>query len=69
MKNINTKLSVKGCWGMVNRIQDGRTPDEIRERCYIAEQWLTANEVITNEEYDDLMDTVAYLHRESYQTA
>lgn len=65
MKNINTKLSVNGCWEMVNGIQSGRTPDEIRERCYIAEQWLKANEVITNEEYDDLMRTVAYLYRES----
>lgn len=63
---INTTLSKKGCWEMVNRIQNGRTPEEIRERCEIATQWLNANEIITNEEYDDLMITVAYLYRGTY---
>ena len=66
MKHINTKLSLSGCWKMVNAIQNGRTPDDIRHRCRIAEEWLIANEVISNEEYDDLMMTVSWIHRESY---
>lgn len=62
---INTRLSTKGCWRMVNAIQNGRTPEEIRERCNVAETWLKANEIITNDDFDDLMMTVAWLHRES----
>lgn len=54
---------------MVNAIQNGRTPEEIRERCNIAEEWLQANEVIDNETYDSMMMTVSYLYRESYHTA
>lgn len=70
-KEINKKLSLKGCWNMVNRIQLANTPEQIRERCRIAEEWLTANEVISNEEYNELMKSVTYLNRESYhlQTA
>lgn len=63
---INVRLSVNGCWRMVNAIQNGRTPQEIRERCGIAEEWLKANEIINNDEYNDLMMTVSYLYRESY---
>lgn len=63
---INRTLSVKGCWAMVNNIQNARTPKEVRERCGIAEEWLKANEVITADEYDELMMSVAYLYRESY---
>ena len=66
---VNTKLSVSGCWEMVNRIQNGKTAEDIRERCRIAEQWLRANEIIDNETYNDLMMTVSYLHRESYHMA
>lgn len=66
---INKSLSLDRCWEMVNRIQKGKTPEEIRQRCQIAEAWLTANEVISMEEYDSLMDTVAYLCRESYHMA
>lgn len=65
---INTKLSLKGCWNMVNAIQNGKTPQEIRERCFVAEEWLTKNENISIEEYDELMMAVAYLRRESYHT-
>ena len=63
---INKTLSSKRCWEMVNRIQNGRTPREIRERADIAIEWLRANEVITTQEFDDLMNTVSYLVRESY---
>lgn len=63
---INTKMSLDKCREMVNRIQLGNTPEEIRKRCNVAEKWLKANEVISNEEYDDLMRTVSYLYRESY---
>ena len=61
---INTKLSVAGCWKMVNAIQNGETDDEIRSRCLIAEQWLKHNEVITNAQYNDLMIAVSYIYRE-----
>lgn len=63
---INTKLSVAGCWKMVNAIQNGGTADEIRNRCTIAEQWLKRNEVIDNDQYNDLMLAVSYLYRESF---
>lgn len=66
---VNKNLSLKRCWEMVNRIQRGKTPEEIRERCHIAEKWLKENQIISTEEYDDLMMTVAYLHRESYHMA
>ena len=64
--SINKQLSLNGCWKMVNAIQNGRTADEIRKRCRIAEQWLRENEIITNDQYDDLMMTVSYMYRESY---
>lgn len=63
---INKNLSLKGCWRMVNAIQNGNTTEEIRERCRIAEEWLRENDVITNEEYNDLMMAVSYQHRESF---
>lgn len=69
MKQINKTLSESQCWKMVNRIQLGNTPEEIRERCHIAEQWLRANEVISIDAFDELMNTVAYWHRESYHFA
>lgn len=65
MKTINTTLSLDGCWTMVNRIQLGRTSQEIRERCRIAEKWLRANKVISNDDFDKLMMTVALIHRET----
>ena len=64
---INTKLSLNGCWKMVNRIEAASSADKIRERCYTAEQWLAANEVITIEQFDELMNAVAFIHRESYK--
>jgi hypothetical protein len=67
--NINTKLSVDGCWKMVNAIQNGKDAEDIRNRCHIAEVWLKANEIIDNDEYNDLMMTISYLHRESYRIA
>ena len=63
---INTMLSENGCWKMVNAIQNGNSPEEIRNRCAIAEEWLTANQVISTETYDELMMSVAFFHRESY---
>lgn len=63
---INTNLSVEGCWKMVNAIQNGNTPQEIRKRCLIAEEWLKANTIITNDQYNDMMMAVSYLFRESY---
>ena len=66
---INTKLSLSDCWRMVNRIEANATPAEIRRRCNIATEWLKANEVITDADYNDLMMAVTYIHRESYHTA
>lgn len=63
---INTKLNLKGCWAMVNRIQEASTPAEIRKRCQIAITWLDANEIISIDDYNSLIETIAYLHRESY---
>lgn len=64
--NINSCLSAKGCWRLVNACQNGRTAEEIRERCRIAEEWLKGNNVITNDEFDELMMAVSFIHRESY---
>lgn len=64
---INTKLSLKKCWEMVNRIQLGENAKEIVKRCKIAEEWLNKNEIISNEEYDDLMRSVTYWSREAYR--
>ena len=57
---INPKLSLKGCWTMVNRVGNF-------EKLNIAYNWLRANEVITNEEYNDLMMTLSYISRELYR--
>ena len=66
-QKINKRLSLKGCWDMVNRIQLAGTQKGIRERCKIAEEWLVANEVIDTEDFDELMMEVSYLFRESYR--
>jgi hypothetical protein len=63
---INTMLSLNGCWRLVNATQNGKTPQEVRERCAVAEEWLTANKVISMDDYDDLMNTIAYIVRDSY---
>lgn len=51
---------------MVNRIQLGKTPQEIRDRCRIAEKWLSANTVISTDDFDELMMTITCLYRESF---
>ena len=63
---VNPRLSLSRCWDMVNRIQ-GDTPDETIERFHIAEKWLRANEVVSNDEFDDLMMAATFLLREAYQ--
>lgn len=63
---INTMLSRQGCRRMVNEIREGKTPDEIRERCKTAEEWLSANKVIDSLEYSDLMMAVKFYYRESW---
>lgn len=64
--NINENLSLDGCWTMVNAIQKAPTAQGVRERCEIVKAWLKANKVINNDQFDELMRTVAYLYRESY---
>lgn len=63
---INRSLSINGCWKMVNAIQNGKSPEDIRTRAAVATEWLNANEIISIEEYGALMNTVAYIVRESY---
>lgn len=63
---INRRLSLAGCWGMVNRIESASDPNEVRRRCIIAEEWLKANIVISDDDFDDLMRAVSYIYRESY---
>lgn len=64
----NSTLTAAKLWQMVNRIEAARTPAEIRERCRTAEEWIKANEIITNDEFDDLMMAVSFIHRESYHS-
>lgn len=63
---INEMLSLDGCWNMVNRIQLANSPEQIRERCRIASEWLGKNKMISTEDFDSLMMAVSQLHRESY---
>lgn len=52
-------LNVNQCWKMVNRITS-------HEQVQIAIKWLEkAN--ITIEQFDELMDTVAFISRELYR--
>lgn len=60
MKAINTKLSASKCWTMVNRV-------DTLEKAKIANMWIMENEVITNEEYNDLMMALSYITRELYR--
>lgn len=57
---VNPKLSLKGCWAMVNRVNT-------LEKLHIAKQWLKVNELITNDEYNDLMMALSYISRELYR--
>lgn len=63
---INDTLSVKGCWRMVNRAQADDPKEQLR-RCRIADEWLKANKVIGNDDYNDLMMSLTYLMREAYK--
>lgn len=54
---INTTLSTAKCWKMVNRVST-------LEQAKTAEAWLRANEVISNDEYNDLMMALSYIVRE-----
>lgn len=66
---INRNLSLQGCWKMVNNIQLAGTPEGIRARCRIAREWLDANQVISTEEYNELMMALSCQFRESYHMA
>lgn len=65
-KAINPRLTLRQCWAMVNRIQSD-SPQTQLERFKIAEQWLRANTVITNDEFDSLMSAATYLCREAFE--
>ena len=60
MKEI-TPLNLTQCWKMVNRISN-------LEQARTAEAWL-AKANITAEEYDDLMDAVAYITRDPKESS
>ena len=45
---------------MVNRVDNF-------EKLNVAEQWLRVNEVITNDEYNNLMMALSYISRELYR--
>ena len=54
-------LNISQCWLMVNRA-------DTREKLFIAEKWLLeAN--ISNEEYDELMNALAFKSREMYHNS
>ena len=67
---VNTKISIKRLWNLVNAVQNGKTPQEIRERAAVAEEWISHNEAINKGKRfdiaDDMMNALAYLVRESY---
>jgi len=52
-------LNINQCWEMVNRISN-------LDQAKTAAAWL-AKASITIEQYDELMDTVAYITRELYR--
>ena len=66
-KPVNPNLSLTLCWIMVNRIQQGDSPENTIERFNIAKKWLDANKVISNEDYDELMRAATYLLRDAYR--
>ena len=53
-------------WKIVNDIQTAQSPKEIRMRCNEAEKLIRADDSIDNGKFDELMRTIAYLYRESY---
>jgi len=59
---VNPNLSLNGCWKMVNSVNTFK-------KAKIAEEWLTANKVINNDQYNDMMMALSYLVREMYHTA
>lgn len=65
--HVNHELSVGGCWQMVNRIQLADSGMEMRRRCVLCEVWLFGNEVITTDEFDELMRAVSQCYRDSYK--
>lgn len=66
-RKINPNLTLEQCWKLCNNIQHASSPADMRERCAIAEEWLTANTVISNSDYDEMMVYVSALYRESYE--
>ena len=59
---VNTKLSLKGCWEMVNRV-------DTLEKATVAINWLENNELLSNEDYNDLMMALSWIMRELYKAS
>lgn len=58
---INRNLSYAGCCRMIKAIPKAKTADEMYERCGIADAWLKANAVLTDEQYHNLLYAVCLL--------
>lgn len=58
-------MTINDYWKIVNDIQTAQTEKEIRKRCNEAEKLIRADNSISNDAFDELMMTIAYLYRES----
>lgn len=65
IKNIpvNPHISFEKLFGIVNRVMVDNL-SESWERWYIAEKWVCANKEIDFDQFDELMNTLAFLSRE-----
>lgn len=59
------KYSVNELWAFVNRVETD-TPEETRRRAGLAMQVLDKCDYLDIDTYNDMMDAIAYLVRESY---
>jgi hypothetical protein len=60
-------MTIKEYWNIVNNIQTAKTAEEMRKKCNNAEKLIRDDSSINNDDFDELMMTIAYLHRESYR--
>ena len=62
IKNIpvNPNLSIRGCWEMINRVQTV-------QQGAVAEMWLTANRIITREEFRELQVALTWRIRDAFR--
>ena len=58
-------MTVNEYWNIVNNIQVGKTPGEVRQRCNEAEKLIRADKTMDNDTFDELMMAIAFLYREA----